>query len=349
MPDTFFDRLTRQTPTRLWVNNPTLDEARAAVAHGAVSCTTNPTYGANMIRRDPGFALGVIDRACAQAADDERAAHLAQREMVRRIMPAFEPLYRRNPGWQGVVSIQGDPRRDTDESHIIAESLDDHRRLPENFIAKIPVTAAGLKAIEHMIAQGIPVIATEVFSLAQTVCVCELYQRTSARCGKSPAFYLTHITGIFDEYLAQYAARNGVGIEPAVLAEAGLISCKAQYRLFNERRYEGMMLGGGARAMRHFTDYVGSRMHITINWSTAQEILAADPPVGDGFDTSFDADVAGELCRKLPDFRKSFELDGLRPEEFAEFGPVQHFRDKFIEGWEHLLATIRQRREGRGR
>lgn len=46
MANDFFARLVAETPTRVWVNNPTPDELELALAHGAVGSTTNPAYGA---------------------------------------------------------------------------------------------------------------------------------------------------------------------------------------------------------------------------------------------------------------------------------------------------------------
>ena len=40
----YFHRLHQETPTRLWINNPTLEEADLAIEAGAISCTTNPSY-----------------------------------------------------------------------------------------------------------------------------------------------------------------------------------------------------------------------------------------------------------------------------------------------------------------
>jgi transaldolase len=43
--ETYFRQMTAETPTRAWVNNPTLEEVDLALAQGAVGCTTNPAYG----------------------------------------------------------------------------------------------------------------------------------------------------------------------------------------------------------------------------------------------------------------------------------------------------------------
>ncbi len=47
--ETFFHRVSARTPTRFWINNPTDEEARLAIANGAIHCTTNPTYAGKML------------------------------------------------------------------------------------------------------------------------------------------------------------------------------------------------------------------------------------------------------------------------------------------------------------
>ena len=58
----YFSRIREQTRTRLWINNPIVPEIQLSIAHGAVACTTNPTFGANMLRRDRDCALGVVEQ-----------------------------------------------------------------------------------------------------------------------------------------------------------------------------------------------------------------------------------------------------------------------------------------------
>lgn len=343
MADNFFTALKQQTPTRLWINNPTLQEVKLSIEHGAVSCTTNPTYGANMIRRDPDYARQVIRDCLKHSPDDAVVADLAQQRMVARVLPLFRPLFEAGNGWDGVVSIQGDPRFDTDADHIIGEAYR-YRDLGPNFIAKIPATAAGLRAMEVLLADGIPVISTEIFGLAQLVASCEMYRRAVAKRGRRPAFYVTHITGIFDEYLKEYAQAKGISIAPEVLGVAGAAVCRKQYRLMKERGYDGILLGGGARGTCHFTDFVGGAMHITINWSTAEEILAAATPLVEKMSAQVPPHVVAELEEKLPDFRKAWREGGLGVAEFAEYGPVQKFRNQFLRGWEQLLSTVREER-----
>jgi len=218
------------------------------------------------------------------------------------------------------------------------------RKLAKNFIAKIPCTDAGLQAIEILIAEDMPTIATEVFAIAQVAETCELYRRVSEKSGKRPPFYVTHISGIFDEFLDGVVKREGIEISPEALSQAGCALARKQYRVMQERHYPGIMLGGGARGTHHFTEMVGGGVHVTINWSTAEELLAADPPVVSRIGVETPRRVTDELCDKLPDFRKAFLDDGLAREEFNVYGPLQYFRGMFVKGWDVLLQNIRERR-----
>jgi len=343
MAEGYFHRLHRETPTRLWINNPTLEEADQAIAAGAISCTTNPSYAARVIKMEPNRALRAIREVIQESPDDQYAADRAQQRIVKAIMEKFLDLYERDPGRQGLVSIQGDPHRDEDADHMVAEALR-FRKLCKNFITKIPCTAAGLKAFEKLIPEDMPIIATEVFAMAQATEVCELYQRVAGQCRKHPPFYVTHISGIFDECLAKTAEREGIKISPPALAQAGCILARKQYAMMRKRGYDITLLGGGARGTHHFTEMVGGALHVTINWSTAEEIIKADPPLTLRIDASTPQAVIDELCDKLPDFRKAYHDDGLAIEEFADFAPLQYFRKMFVKGWDTLSETVREQR-----
>jgi transaldolase len=344
MSESYFLRLNQQTPTKLWINNPTLAEADAAIAVGAISCTTNPAYSARIIKMEPERAARAIHAAIEQTSDDQLAADIAQQLIVKDIMEKFLPLYNQAPGLQGLVSIQGNPHLDEDPAHIVDEAFR-FRKLSPNFITKIPCTAAGLKAFEQLIPENMPIIATEVFAMAQASAVCELYQRVSKQCGKYPPFYVTHISGIFDECLAKTAEREGIKVSAEALHQAGCILARKQYHMMRERGYNITLMGGGARGTHHFTEMVGGALHVTINWSTVDEILAANQPVVSCIDAVAPQAIVDELCAKLPDFRKAYEDNGLSIEEFGDFAPLQFFRNMFVKGWDTLADAVRESRK----
>ena len=346
----YFHRVAEQTPTRLWINNPTEAEARWAIEAGAIACTTNPSYGAKLLatESDRPEALRAIARAVQEAEDDHEAVDSAQQRLAQRIMNAFLPVHAAAPRRQGLVSVQGNPLRDTDADGIVNEALR-YRRLAANFIAKIPTTEAGLVAMEALLRRNVPVIATEIMAVAQAIDACELYRRVARETGNSPAFFVTHITGIFDEYLKEAADRQRIPISPDALRSAGAIVARRQYHLMKQRGYPGILMGGGARGLHHFTEFVGGEIDITINWKgTADRLIEQDGPVVRRIDAPEPAAVVHELLEVLPDFRCAYLEDGLARREYAGYGPVVKFRDSFVKGWSEVLDLVRKQRAGRG-
>lgn len=339
----YFHRVHQETPTRFWINNPSGSELDQALAAGAINCTTNPTYGAKLLQSEPDLMQGLIAGALQETEDDEVAADLAVQAATARLLARFLPLYERSGGAQGFVTLQSDPRKEEDASEIL-EAARRYRALGPNFMTKIPVTPAGLEAMEALIAEDFPLCATEVFSIDQAIAICELYQRVTQRTGKRPPCYVTHITGIFDEYLSKLAEREDIAIASETLSWAGATVARKEYRLLKERSYPVTLLGGGARTIRHFTDFVGGDFHITINGSTAQELIERDEPAVSRIDIETPPQILNELLEKLPDFRRAYHEGGLPVEEFADYGPVQLFRNNFIAGYERLLEEVAAQR-----
>lgn len=339
MRESYFQRVTAQTPTRFWINNPSSQDLEQAIAAGAIGCTTNPAYCAKLLLSEPGYIDGLVDRVAREMDDVDRAADRVYRIAAARIVDRLRPMYDASSGTRGFVTLQADPREDEDTDCIVAAALR-YRELGPNFMTKIPVTPAGLAAIESIVAHNIPICATEVFAISQAIRVCELYQRACARTGNHPPFYVTHISGIFDQYLGEYARSRGVDISPEVLGLAGCAIGRKQYQLLKQRGYDAILLGGGARGTQHFTEFVGGEMHITINWSTAQTLIEEDGPVVSRIGTMEPTEIIEELDEKLPDFSKAYHEDGLTPDEYADFGPLQLFRNMFLDGHGQLLAQL---------
>lgn len=340
----YFHRVHALTETRCWINNPTRQEAAAALQAGITNCTTNPTYAMKQIQREPDMAEPILDRICRDEKDDNTAAALIQREFVRHLISIFGPLYNATTRSHGLVSLQGDPILE-DNSEVIVDEALESRALGPNYAAKIPTTRAGLVAMKVLIALDVPIIATEIMSLSQVVAVCELYNEVSLETGKKPPLYVTHITGIFDDHIQNEIRDGGIEIESDISFQAGTAVARKLYNFHRARNYPGIVLGGGARGLHHFTEFVGGNIHVTMNWKDSVEsLIGKNPPVIERIATPVPEYVIDELLSKIPDFRLAWEVGALAPEEFEDFGPVQLFRRSFVEGWNYLLSEIRRRR-----
>jgi transaldolase len=345
MADTYFTRMRATTPTRVWVNNPTLEEVDLALAQGAVGCTTNPAYGGGLLRRAPELVRPAIASAAVATEDDARATERVQLALVGRIVDSFRPLYEESGGAAGFVSCQGAPEEDTEARHILDEA---HaaRMLGPNATPKIPATLPGFQAFEALVAEGSPTIVTEVFSLAQLIEASERYLAVTARSGVRPPFFMSPITGIFGDHLKAVAKRDGIAIDPATIELIGVILMRACYRTCQERGYPVTLLAGGARIPFDLTGLVGAAVHATINWSTFADILAQDPPPRESYADPVDPAVVRALEEAFPEVREALRVDGLAPEAFESFGPVQFFRDNFIAGWQQVRAAVAEARRG---
>lgn len=335
----YLQKVTQETKTRFWVNNPTLADCEAAIASGAFACTTNPAYCSKLFQSAPDFLKDVIGRVLRRgdtaSPESEQVYHLAAGE----IMKMFLPVYEKSGGKAGFVTIQEDPRREHEIDYIVAASRR-AARLNQNYMAKIPVTEKGLLAIREMVALNIPICATEIFALSQAAALVETYEDACKKTGNRPEIFITHITGIMDEYFGNLAKNEKLPISPEALKQAGTIIAKKEYTYLKKMGFEGRMLGGGARGPQHFTNFVGGDLHITINWSTAVELNAHhDAPVP-AIDDEADPAVIRELMEKLPNFKRSYEEDGMKPEAFDDYGPTTLFRTQFINGYSRLIDGI---------
>jgi len=342
----YFHRVHSSTPTRFWINNPSRAEAKKAIEAGAICCTTNPSY-IMKIHQNPEEKEVIekdIKEAVQRYSSNEKAAAHVQRQAVKRIADLFLPLHEQSRGAIGWVSIQISPFEEEDPRKII-EDAEENFKLGKNIIAKIPTTDAGLQAMEVLLKERAPIIATEIMALAQAVAVCELYRQTPET--QSPLF-VTHITGIFDEYLQNQVKEKNIPVNPDRLFQAGCTLARHQYHVMKERSYPGILLGGGARGLHHFTEMVGGDVHVTINWQgTADVLIQQNPPAVPRFYTPVSSSLVSYLAKTFPDFKAAFLEDGLDRKQFADFGPVVLFRSMFEKGWKYLLELVKLERNKR--
>ncbi len=337
----YFHRVTKQTSTRFWINNVTLAEADTALAAGAVGCTQNPAYTWKILNgsQDQAYADEAIRKIIATEPDDTEALVKLQRELVANVAKRFMPLYEATQGRQGYVSIQGSPIEEDIETILRCARF--NAQAGPNIMAKVPVTEDGLKAIEVLVKEGVPINATECFAVRQVLDVCDVYVEATKDMKHPAPLYFSLITGIYDEYMHNYAAANNVQVSPDTLWQAGMSVARKVHEIWKERNYPCGFIGGGARGLHHFTEMVGADASITINWvGTADKLVEQNPPVVARFFQPTPASVEDELLEKFEDHRKAFFINAIEPHEYEEYGPVELFRSNFTGAWNNALAHI---------
>jgi transaldolase len=110
-------------------------------------------------------------------------------------------------------------------------------------IVKIPVTKAGITAIEETTYQGVSINATICYTLPQCLAVAEAVERGLKRReaeGKdisSMGPVCTIMVGRLDDWLKVVADRNNIITDPGYLEWPGVAVMKKTYKIYKERGY----------------------------------------------------------------------------------------------------------------
>ncbi|MFE7141159.1 transaldolase [Streptomyces sp. NPDC057644] len=141
-----------------------------------VGVTTNPTIFASALSKGKRYNEQ-LRRLGIEGSSVDEAVFALTTDDVRDGCDALAPVFERTGGIDGRVSIEVDPRMAQDADATAAMA----RRLWEavdrtNLFIKIPATRKGLKAVTAVIAEGISVNVTLIFSLERYREVMDAYQ-----------------------------------------------------------------------------------------------------------------------------------------------------------------------------
>lgn len=211
MPElNYLQWLAGETATAWWHDSADLEELSRALEFGVTGVTTNPVLmfkvlNSGLQKSDPIFKSPLVN-----LNPEERAEELIKNG-IQNIARVLEPEYKRSKGKSGYVCAQVNPGKAADATAMIKMAKRFHAWAP-NIAVKLPVTAAGLDALEECSAGGITVAATVGFTVPQVIAVAERYRRGLKRAqqaGKKPGpCYAVIMIGRLDDYLHDVAKDN---------------------------------------------------------------------------------------------------------------------------------------------
>jgi transaldolase len=279
------------------------------------------------------------------ATEDELGWRLVE-EVSQHAAALLMPIFAAENGRNGRLSIQTDPRLYRDAEAIVQQAVRFNKLAP-NMIIKIPVTGAGLRAIEEATYRGISINATVSFTLAQSVAVAEAVERglqRREREGKdisSMGPVCTLMVGRLDDWLKVVADEENITLDPGYLEWAGVAVFKKTYFLFQERGYRIRLLSAAFRNHMHWSQLIGGDLVITIPYPWQVRINASDIQVMPRIDDPVDPKLVNELLKRLADFQRAYFEDGLSVAEFESFGPARVCFRQFISATADLDSLVR--------
>ena len=333
--------LGQETPTSWWHDSADPDELAFGLAHGAVGVTTNPFLSNVALRGRPAYWAAKLGPLAAGLTAEGRAEAWMQ-AVVKHAADALMPTYARTAGQQGYVCAQVNPAQAGNREAMLAMA----RRLAAwspNIAVKLPGTAAGLDVVEECAAEGITITLTVSFTVPQVVATAERYRRGLARAraaGVKPGrCFSVMMIGRLDDYLREIAQDCRAGVSEADIRQAGLATVKRAYSIYQAQGYEATLLIAALRGVHHMIGLAGANLIMSIHPSVQTPLLQAGVARTLGIDEPIGADVI-ERLRVLPEFVRSYEPDGMKPDDFMAFGLCQRTLTQFVEsGWK-LLETF---------
>ena len=203
---------------------------------GVRGVTTNPSIFAAAITGAADYA----DDISAFSGDDVDA--LVQKlttDDVRMACDLFLDLHKSSNGIDGRVSIEVDPRLARNTAKTIVEGIALHSIVDRpNVMIKVPATPEGLPAITALIAQGISVNVTLIFSLkryeevidafTQGISLASEQGRDLSTIHSVASFFISRIDAAVDKEL------KAIGNE-SLLGKIALANAHCAYALFQEK------------------------------------------------------------------------------------------------------------------
>ncbi|MGE2691692.1 transaldolase [Mycolicibacterium pulveris] len=229
-----------------------------------VGVTTNPSIFQAALSKGSAYDDQVNELA-SQGADVDATVRTVTTDDVRNACDVLAKVYEASDGVDGRVSIEVDPRmaHDTDKTILQAIELWKIVDRPNLFI-KIPATMAGLPAITAVLAEGISVNVTLIFSVERHRMVMDAYLAGLEKAKEAghdlskihsvASFFVSRVDTEVDNRLEKIASDSGKDTALALRGQAGVANARLAYAAYEEvfvggSRYEALK-ADGARVQR---------------------------------------------------------------------------------------------------
>lgn len=212
-----------------------------------VGVTTNPSIFQAALSKGTAYDAQVAELA-ERGADVDAVIRTATTDDVREACDVLRPQWNNSNGVDGRVSIEVDPRlaHDTDKTVLQAIELWKIVDRP-NLLIKIPATKAGLPAITAVIAEGISVNVTLIFSVERHREVMDAYL-AGLEAARAAGHDLNNIHSVASFFVSRVdteidARLEKIGTKEALeqRGKAGVANARLAYAAYDE------VFGSGGR------------------------------------------------------------------------------------------------------
>ncbi len=333
--------------TKLWLDSIDPDLVAANRRLGATGATSNPVIVAGLLK------TGRFDepmlRLLEQGQEDAQIAWALTDQLVRQAQQVFLEVWQETAGNDGYVSFEldpllEDPEWDLPQSERVQTYIELGRRWSTdqaNRMIKVPATAAGLAALEELVAAGVTVNVTLIFTDRQYRAARDAVWRGAQRRPKLDRF--KSVYSIFVSRVDVYTAEHVPQLSSAAQGQVGIVNAK---RIWAENQAFWSQHGTPLQQEIIFAS-TGTKGADDPPWKYVEAFAGSDietnpPATNDAVQQS--GRVFHRQVDQLPAAAVLEEIDGSVDFERMEAVLMREGIQKFADPQRALLALIHQKR-----
>jgi transaldolase len=219
--------------SKVWIDSVDPQLMQRDRSLGISGATSNPIIVAELI------LAGVLDRELEQSIGGGHSDHDIAWELtdilVRRAQRLFLPVFEQTSGNDGYVSFELDPLLEDPEAHISDEDRAQHyielgQRWYDghsNRFIKIPATPGGIRAMEPLVAAGVNLNVTLIFTNRQYVAARDAIWRGAQKRDSLDNF--KSVYSVFVSRIDAYTLKHVPALSPAAQGEVGCLIAKRMW------------------------------------------------------------------------------------------------------------------------
>lgn len=221
--------------TKLWLDSVDPDLIKLNRSQGATGATSNPIIIAGLLKT--GRFDADMKTFFTQGLDDEAVAWAMTNQLVKNAQDVFTDVWANTKGDDGWVSFELDPLlEDKAQTKTTAERSATYIALGKKWAAghtnrmiKVPATPGGLGAIEELVAAGVAVNITLIFSERQYILARDaVYRAVQRRTDKEN---VKTVYSIFVSRVDVYTTKHVPTLIPAAQGLVGIVNAKRIWKM----------------------------------------------------------------------------------------------------------------------
>ncbi len=224
-----------QSGTKLWLDSIDPDLVTKNKAQGATGATSNPIIVADLI--NSGRFDDRLRELAGAEGDDSNIAWSMTDELVAAAQNVFHDVWRQTSGNDGYVSFELDPLLEdpaTGPAHdkrvqSYVETGHAWNQGHDNRLIKVPATAAGIDALEDLVAGGVNPNVTLIFSQRQYLAARDAVWRGAQRRADLQNFKSCY--SIFVSRIDVYTDKHCPDLSPAAQGLVGILNARRIWHL----------------------------------------------------------------------------------------------------------------------